>query len=175
MGKRTFFTQSMRITLVLPQAAWLSTFLLENQKCCTSVRGLNYGHNTDRIEKRRKKPGAQPDLNPWPQEFSSAGVRSTVVLQPLTRGQRDITQAILRTTPCTRLSLKKWIICISFGLVRQTLCIFNSRQITFCHQDVNFSAVSVCFSWGLMFWSTAAHLWCVVNRGLKYSEGLRWR
>ena len=35
-----FLTKSIGIKLALPQAAWLSIFLEENQKCCTSVRDL---------------------------------------------------------------------------------------------------------------------------------------
>ena len=35
------------------------------------------------IEKEEKSPAPQMESNPWPQEFCSAGVCSTIVLQPL--------------------------------------------------------------------------------------------
>ena len=64
-----FFAQSVRIKLALSQAGWLSIFLQEDQQCCTSVRDLNQGRTTDRIEKKRKKAQHPARFEPTPQEF----------------------------------------------------------------------------------------------------------
>ena len=64
----SFFAQSVRIKLALPQAAGLSIFWEESLWRCTSEKDLiePWGRTADRIEKRRKKPGTQCDSNPWP-------------------------------------------------------------------------------------------------------------
>ena len=78
-----FFSQSVHVKLASPQAAQLSILLLENQKCSTSVRGMNQGRTPDWVEKRGNKPCNQWDSNPRPQEFCFAGVYYIAALQPL--------------------------------------------------------------------------------------------
>ena len=73
-----FFAKSVRIELALPQAAWLSIFLIVKSVVLVYERCI-----TQRIEEIRKKPIIRRDSNPRHQQICSAGVCSTAVLQPI--------------------------------------------------------------------------------------------